>query len=196
VGAGHGCRFTTVGSWRGAYGRIQYNGRTFGQKAHEFRRFIELPTRVPFVFEAALDIHGGDRGDAEALQANGWRLVDPARVASHPISFRRYVQRSYAEFSVAQGVYVETQSGWFSDRTVRYLASGKPALVQDTGFSRALPAGKGLVGFESLEEAVKGAVDIAADYAEHCHAARRIAETYFDSDIVLAEFLHRVGISA
>src|SRR5207249_4043766 len=81
----------------------------------------------------------------------GWQLVDPCVAAGDPHAFRGYVQGSWAEFSVAQGVYVETESGWFSDRTVRYLASGKPALVQDTGFSRLYPVGEGLLAFCTLD---------------------------------------------
>ena len=112
-------------------------------------------------------------GDRVALCDHGWHVIDPRLVASGPVAFRRYVQASGAEFSVAQGVYVETQSGWFSDRTVRYLASGKPVLVQDTGFSRNYPVGEGLVTFRTMEEAVAGAERIARDYAEHSRAAAR-----------------------
>ena len=88
---------------------------------------------------------------------------------------------------------METQSGWFSDRTVRYLASGKPALVQDTGWSRNYPNGRGLVGFRTLGEAVDGADRIARDYAEHSLAARAIAEEFFDSDKVLSTLLASVN---
>src|ERR1051326_2158169 len=95
---------------------------------------LSLPTRAPGTFELALDIHPDERADLDALHQYGWHLVDPRAVAGAPHAFRRYVQGSGAEFSVAQSVYVETRSGWFSDRTTRYLASGKPALVQDTGF--------------------------------------------------------------
>ena len=84
----------------------------------------------------------------------GWHVVDPKCVVPDPLAFRRYVQQSGAEFSVAQGIYVETQSGWFSDRTVRYLASGKPAVVQDTGWSRNYPSGQGLLRFRTVGEAV------------------------------------------
>jgi hypothetical protein len=104
------------------------------------------------------------------------------------------VQSSSGEFSVAQEVYVATRSGWFSDRTVRYLASGRPALVQDTGFSRHLPVGAGLVAFSGMEEAVVGAKSIDADYAEHAAAARDIAERYFDSNVVLPRFLEQAGV--
>ena len=161
---------------------------------HEFRKLIELPERSPHSFEIALDIHPGDASDREALERHGWRLVDPSQVAGDADSFRAYIQGSGAEFSVAQGVYVETACGWFSDRSVRYLASGRPVLVQDTGFSRLLPTGEGLVAFGNLEEAVAGAEDIVARDPEHAAAARRIAEEHFDSDRVLARFCAEAGI--
>jgi hypothetical protein len=182
--------FTTVGAWRGAFGPVVHDGHTYGLKVHEFRKVIELPQRVPEAqFEIALEIHPGDSKDRDALIANGWRLADPRREAPGPLEFRRYVQRSGAEFSVAQGIYVETGSGWFSDRTVRYLASGKPALVQETGFRRNLPVGEGLLSFRTLEEAAAGAARIAADPARHSTAARALAEERFDSDKVLRRFL-------
>ena len=187
--------FRTVASWRGPYGRIESEGVTYGLKAHEFRRFIELPRRVREVFEVALDIDPADERDRVALVDHGWRVVDPRDVASDPLAFRDYVQTSGAEFSVAQGIYVETQSGWFSDRTVRYLASGKPALVQDTGFSSHYPVGRGLLAFRTMEEAVAAAESIAADPAGHGRAARSIAETYFDSDRVLGRLAEETGLA-
>jgi hypothetical protein len=182
--------FSTVGAWRGAFGPVEVNGRTYGLKVHEFRKMIALPRQVPdSTFEIALDIHPGDAKDRDALLENGWRLTDPREEAPGPLEFRRYVQRSGAEFSVAQGIYVETASGWFSDRTVRYLASAKPALVQETGFSDNHPAGEGLMPFRTLEEAVAGARAITSDYERHSAAARALAEEHFDSDKVLARFL-------
>jgi hypothetical protein len=182
--------FTTVGAWRSAFGPVEHGGRTYGLKVHEFRKVIELPRRVPDAeFEIALDIHPGDAKDRRTLIANGWRLADPREEVPGPIEFRRYVQRSGAEFSVAQGVYVDTGSGWFSDRTVRYLASGKPALVQDTGFSRNYRVGEGLVPFRTLDEAAAGARRIVADYETHARAARALAVEHFDSDTVLRRFL-------
>ena len=188
--------FSTIASWRGPYGPAQYAGTTYGLKAHEFRKFIELPRRVDQRFEIALDIDPADEQDMVALRGHGWNVIDPRVVASGPVAFRQYVQASGAEFSVAQGVYVETQSGWFSDRTVRYLASGRSVLVQDTGFSRNYPMGEGLVAFRTMEEAVAGAERIARDYAEHARAARAIAEAYFDSDRVLGRLLEETGLVA
>ena len=186
--------FTTVGNWRGPYGPIDHDGHRYGLKVHEFRKFIELPERSVHAFELALRIDAADGGDRIALDTHGWRLTDPYAASDGPEAFRAYVQRSGAEFSVAQGIYVDSRCGWFSDRTVRYLASGKPALVQDTGFSDLLPVGRGLVAFRTIEDAVAGADDIVASYDEHAAAARAIAERHFDSDHVLARFCEQVGI--
>jgi hypothetical protein len=209
--------FSTIASWRGPFGAIEYQGRKLGLKCHEFRKFVELPSpggrgslrnategvperSVPCAlfpvpsFEIALAIHPADDKDLRALIEHGWRIVEPRAVAGDAEAFRRYVQQSAAEFSVAQGVYVDTNSGWFSDRTVRYLASGKPALVQETGFSRQLPSGEGVVAFRTLDEAVEGAERIMHDYDSHCQAARAIAEKYFDSDKVLGKMLEEVGL--
>jgi hypothetical protein len=182
---GHSRRFRTVASWRGAYGPVRADGRTYGVKAHEFRKFLELPQRAQHEFEIALEIHPADAKDLEALRQHGWLIADPKTTVPDPAAFHGYVAASGAEFSVAQGIYVETNSGWFSDRTIRYLALAKPALVQDTGFSRNYPVGYGLVPFRSLGEAVDGAGRIVRDYDAHCRAARAIAEDYFDSDKVL-----------
>jgi hypothetical protein len=186
-------RFTTVATWRGAYGRAEYNGHVYGLKAHEFRRMRDLPRRSPFVFELALAIDPADEADRAELVDAGWQLVRPDDIASGPERFRDYVRASSAEFSIAQGIYVETQCGWFSDRTAAYLAAGKPVLLQDTGFADAYRSSKGVVSFRTLEEAVAGAAEIVSDYPEHCRAARRLAEEYFDSDIVLGRLLEHVG---
>lgn len=183
-------RFTTIANWRGPFGPVETDRRRFGLKVHEFRKFLTLPGLVPGArFEAALAIHPDERPDLDQLDACGWALADPVAVAGTPDAFRRYVAGSTAEFSAAQGIYVETRSGWFSDRTTRYLASGRPALVQDTGFSELIPADKGLTAFSTLEEARSGARSILADYEAHCAAARAVAESYFDSDVVLTPFL-------
>jgi hypothetical protein len=187
-------RLTTVASWRGAYGPMEHGGRTLGVKAHEFRKYLELPERVGQCLELALDIHPADEIDRRRLVEHGWRLVDPRERAGSPERFRRYVQGSSGEFSVAQEVYVATRSGWFSDRTVRYLASGKPALIQDTGFGRNLAVGVGLVAFSTFEEAVLGAKSVESEYLEHAAAARAIAERYFAADVVLPRFLEQAGV--
>ena len=189
-----GNEFKTVASWRGGYGRVQAGGHLYGQKAHEFRRFAQLPELTAHSFEIALDIQDADAADADMMREHGWRLVDPARVAGSLDDFRRYVQGSAAEFSVAQGIYAETRCGWFSDRTTRFLATGRPALVQDTGFSDALPTGEGLIGFTTLEEAVAGVAAIQRDYGAHVESARAIAKDHFDSDRVVGRMLEQIGL--
>lgn len=188
-------RFTTIASWRGGYGPLAHDGVTYGLKVHEFRRLLDLPRRVPAAFELALEIHDGDARDREALLAAGWTIAPPAAVVPTPAAFRDYIQRSDAEFSVAQGVYAHAASGWFSDRSTRYLASGKPVLVQDTGLV-TIPTGEGVVTFRTLDEAVAGAERIVGDYAAHARAARRIAETHFASDLVLRRLLADCGVDA
>jgi len=188
-------RFTTVARWRAAFGPVEFRGRRYGLKVHEFRKVIDLPTRVPAAeLEIALAIHPADAADRHALERSGWRLADPAAVVPDSASFRRYVQCSGAEFSVAQGVYADTASGWFSDRTVRYLASGRPAVVQQTGFDRYLPVGEGLLGFGTPDEAAAGIERVLSDPCRHARAARAVAAEYFDSDRVLRRFLDDAGV--
>jgi len=188
-------RFTTIASWRGPYGPVQHGGHMYGLKVHEWRKFVELPERAQQAFEIALDIHPADEKDLNMLRRHGWQIINPRVIAADPAGFRRYVETSGAEFSVAQGIYVDTESGWFSDRTVRYLASGKPTLVQDTGFSRNYPTGEGLVPFRTLEQAIDGAKRIARDYEGHSRAARAIAESYFDSNMVLGRLIEEAGVA-
>ena len=187
-------RFTTIANWRGAFGSVRFGGKTFGLKAHEFRKVVEIPRAVASVFELALNIHPADHKDRDSLEQNGWQLVDARGNSETPQRYRQYIQDSSAEFSVAQGIYVETNSGWFSDRTTRYLASGKPALVQDTGFSRYLPVSSGLITFQNLQEAIAGAESIVGDYNRHCQAARAIAEEFFDSDKILSQLMREIGV--
>lgn len=187
--------FTTVASWRGPYGRVEHRGRCYELKAHQFRKFIELPERLPTPMEIALDIHPADARDRAALAAHGWEVVDPAAVAGDPESYRRYIAGSAAEFSVAQGIYVDMDSGWVSDRTVRYLAAGRPALVQDTGLSDHYPVGQGLLVFRTFEEAVAGARAIADGYEIHRLWARQLAEEFFDSDRILGRFVDEMEVA-
>lgn len=192
--ATRGCRrFTTIASWRGPFGSLIHDGVTYGQKVHEFRGVLDLPRRVPAAFELALEIHAGDARDRDALTAAGWTLVSPVDAVPTPAAFRSFIQRSDAEFSVAQGVYAQAASGWFSDRSTRYLASGRPVLVQDTGLT-TIPTGDGIVTFRSLDDAAAGVERIIRDHAAHARAARRIAETHFDSDLVLRRLLADCGI--
>jgi hypothetical protein len=191
---GRGKRFTSVASWRGAFGPLEYEGRTLGLRVHEFRRFFDLPARTPVGFEVALDIHESEADDLTALRGRGWELADPRLVAGDPWRYRDYVQRSSAELMIAKNLYVETRSGWFSDRSACYLASGRPVLAQDTGLDGLLPTGAGLVTFSTLDEAVAGAEEICADYERHSRAAREIAEEHFAAAKVLPRMFEQARI--
>jgi len=191
-----GSAFTTVATWRNPYGTVTYGGVTYGSRAHEFRRFIELPRLVDARFELALDIDAAEARDRRALERHGWTLRDPRAVAATPLAYRRFIQGSRAEFCVAQHMYVATRSGWLSDRSVCYLASGRPVLAQDTGFSDNYPVGEGLLAFTTLEEAAAGVESIQRDYARHSAAARALAEEHFDAPRVLRRLLARLGWAA
>ncbi|HWP58456.1 MAG TPA: hypothetical protein VNL14_11250 [Candidatus Acidoferrales bacterium] len=192
--------FTTVMNWS-SYDVIRYRGRTYGQKDIEFVKFLDLPQRVsPIPLELALhkavswpsqEADPGRCGSAprEILRERGWRIVDPIEVCADFASYRRYIQASKGEWSVAKNAYVAGRSGWFSCRSACYLAAGRPVVVQDTGFSRALPVGEGIVSFSSLEEAEAGIREVEGNYERHAKAAREIAEAYFDSGKVLARLL-------
>jgi hypothetical protein len=185
--------FTTVGRWRGAYGPIDHGGRRYGLRVHEFRRFAALPLRSGGDFELALDIHPDETSDLELLRTNGWTLTDPVPVACTPDAYRRYLQASQAEVMIAKGMYVDSVSGWFSERSICYLASGRPVLAQDTGLADLYPVGDGLVTFTDLDEAVAGVEAIRAAPDHHSQAARALAEEHFDSDRVLTRLLDEVA---
>lgn len=178
-------RFTTVMSWNNR-APIVHDGVTYGQKDVEFWRIADLPSRVPECFEIAL----AGRAPREEIAARGWRLAWAGNVTATPWTYRDYITRSRGEFSVAVNLEVKGRSGWFSDRTAAYLASGKPAIVQDTGFSECLPCGRGLLPFSSLDDAVAAVQDVRRDYAGHCAAARVLAEEYFDARRVLTAVLN------
>jgi hypothetical protein len=184
--------WTTVGNWRG-YGSIASRGVFYGQKAHSFRRFMELPGRTRAQFRPALAIHPAELKDLDALSAHAWELVDPAAVAGTPDAYREFIQRSKGELGIAKSGYVESRCGWFSDRSVCYLASGRPVAAQDTGFGQYLPTSEGLFAFSTLEEAVDAIETASADYDRHCRRAREIAEGHFRAEVVLNGLLERVG---
>lgn len=182
---------TTVANWRG-YGSIEYAGVKYGQKAHSLRQFLALPRQTKEEFTLALGIHEEESKDLEGLLNNGWRLLNPADVASTPDQYQRFIHESKAEFGIAKSGYVLSNCGWFSDRSACYLASGRPVIAQETGFSRYLPTGSGLFSFRSESEMLAAIAELERDYSRHRHAAREIAETYFDSNIVLKNLLNVV----
>ncbi|MGY1688897.1 hypothetical protein [Geodermatophilus sp. SYSU D01105] len=188
-------RFTSIASWRGPFAPVEYDGSTYGLRVHEFRRLLRLPGLTGRDFEVALDIHEADRADAGALRDAGWQLTEPASVAATPSAYQHFVQGSGAEFMVAKNMYVRSRSGWVSDRSICYLASGRPVLAQDTGLADRYPLGEGLVTYTTLDEAAAGVEEICGNRRRHARAARDLAEEYFDSDKVLRRLLSQVGVA-
>lgn len=185
---------TTVANWRG-YGSIEHEGFFYGQKAHSWRPLIELPRQLRKRFLPALAIDAGEVRDLESLRANGWHLLDPSAVASTPQRYQQFVQGSWAEFGIAKSGYVVSRSGWFSDRSICYLASGRPVVAQETGFSNFLPTGTGLFAFRTIDDVVAAVEELDRDYDRHRRAARALAEDFFDSDRVLNRLLQSIGVS-
>jgi hypothetical protein len=184
--------FTSVGHWR-SYGSIEHAGIRYGQRAHSLRELIGLPRRVDARFELALGIHPEETADVEALSANGWRLLDPLRVAGTPNAYRDFVRGSKAELCVAKSGYVASRGGWFSDRSACYLASGRPVAAQETGFAELLPTGEGLLAFATVSEAAQAVAEIEAHPVRHGAAARALAEEHLDARLVLSRLLERLG---
>jgi hypothetical protein len=174
-----GTFFTTVMTWR-----IESFTDVGGNKDQEFVKYLDLPSRTTQPLELALS-----SGPHDLLRAHGWSTVEAMSISRTIWSYRDFIHRSRAEFGVAKHTYVATRSGWFSDRTECYLASGRPALVQDTGWTEHLPAGEGLLAFSSIDEAIAGIDHINSDYSRHARRAVEIAREHFDARRVLPRML-------
>jgi hypothetical protein len=187
--------FTTVGHWR-SYGSIEHGGIHYGQRAHSLRELIELPRLGEARFQLALGIHPDEVDDLAALRANGWQLLDPDVVAGSPAGYAEFIRGSKAELSIAKSGYVASRSGWFSDRSAAYLASGRPVVAQETGFSEVLPVGEGLLAFSTSGEAAAAVAAVERDPARHARAARAIAEEHLDARKVLPRLLDALGATS
>jgi hypothetical protein len=190
----HAEAFTTVSSWSTTdWLKVTENGKTVlreNTKRVAFLQFESLPRHTSQALELALYTDERDAQDLACLTQSGWRVRHSRDVAGSPEAYRSYVQRSRGEFSCAKASCMEFQNAWVSDRTVCYLASGKPVVVQDTGPSSYLPNGAGMFRFSSVDEAAAALEQVNRDYERHCHAARDLAETHFDSRRVLETVLN------
>jgi hypothetical protein len=177
-------------SWQ-AHDAIEFGGVTYGQKDVEFLRFLDLPGRVTVPMEVAI---AGSRVPRAALIDAGWTLRDSHAVTVTFDAWRDYIRGSTGEFSVAKNVFVRTNSGFFSDRSAAYLASGRPVVMQDTGFSAHLPCGLGLYAVHDVEEAAAAIAEISSDVERHSREARALACEWLDAERVLRRFLGELGI--
>jgi hypothetical protein len=170
---------------------VEFNGQRYSSgKSEQWMKLLDLPRKVPWELTMGqLDMPA----DIQAqFHGHGWKTFDPKQASQSPKSFADFLRDSAGEFTVAKEIYTGIPSGWFSDRSASYLASGRPVVTQGTGFADWLPTGDGLFGFGSEAEAAEALNRIAGDYAGHCAGARRVAEEYFDSRKVLTALLDSV----
>jgi hypothetical protein len=181
--------FTTISRWWGDW--IEEAGESYpNYKRIGFLPFLDLPLLASRPLELALG-YVGVEAEWEMLRERGWRVRDAQTIASTPWDYQRYIQNSLGEFSCVKPSCVRQQNAWISDRTLCYLASGKPAVVQHTGPSRFLPDAAGLFRFCDLEEAVRCLEAVMTDYQRQCQLARALAEKYFDARKVVRQVLER-----
>jgi len=185
--------FTTIGNWRQDWRDVTFKGERYTWSKHyEFLKYLDLPERTGRAFELALS--SCENSEREMLADRGWRVRDGLEVSRGIDRYRDYLGASRGEFTVAKDQNVRLRTGWFSDRTATYLASGRPAVTQDTGFGVALPTGEGLFAFDSFEAAAEAVERIDSDYSRHARAARELAREHFRHETVLRPLLDHVGV--
>jgi hypothetical protein len=169
-----------------SYEPARHEGNSYGMKSESFTPYMDLPAMTDSKLELCL---GSSNAPRNLLLDKGWLLSDPLQITRTPWTYQQYIQSSKAEFSVAKQGYVATRSGWFSERSAAYLASGRPVATLETGFSEWLDTGSGVLAFNDAETAADCLADISSHYRRHCEAARQVAGEYFDSRKVLQKLL-------
>ncbi|MGH7415398.1 MAG: hypothetical protein ACREKJ_14475, partial [Candidatus Rokuibacteriota bacterium] len=186
-------RFTTVATWKNVGKDIRFRGETYYWSKHmNFLRMADLPRRTRQPLELALEVE--DEATRDLLARNGWLITNAFEASRDVTTYQRHIERSRGEFTVSKDLVVRTRSGWFSDRSVCYLAAGKPVITQDTGFGKHVPTGVGLLAFSTGEEALAALDAVNHDYVRHCRAARKIAEEYFATDRVLGQLCREADL--
>ncbi len=186
---GRDAPFSSITQW--TWEELSLNGRTLSaSKRAAYLRYVDLPARCARPFELAVNIGVGDPADDRgALAAGGWRVVDPHRIAGTPQHYQEYIRGSRAEIQCPKPIFRELNTGWFSDRSVSYLALGRPVLAEDTGFRRHIPVGRGILTFRDGEEARAAVAEIDGNYALHSRGARELARDLFNSERQLGAML-------
>lgn len=185
---------TSIANWSTAGTKdMEWHGSTYlWSKSLEFLKFVEAPALSGETFELATTIK--DQETLDLFHRNQWRLTSPVEMSRDHDRYRQYIQDSKGEFTAAKDVYVRLNTGWFSDRSVCYLAAGRPVITQETGFSEFYGGNKGLFAFRSADEIAEAVREINADYATHSRAAYEIAAEHFEATKVLGSLLDRAGI--
>ena len=180
---------TTLMNWTSGR-EITHEDQTYGYKNREFERVMRLPSLTDWTCVVAM---GGGAAPRDRLREFGWQIVNPLEASRTIDAYHAFIAGSAADFGVAKHAYVASKSGWFSDRSTCYMASGRPVLHQDTGIGDWLPTGEGVLLFGTLAEAIERLRELRLDYQRHSRAARAIAEEYFEASTVLKNMLHDAG---
>ena len=172
--------FTSVTQW--TWEELHYKGQILSlSKRDAYLGYLELPRLSGCRLELAANIGIPDPvGDITTLRNNGWTIVDPHEVAFSPERYTQYIHESRGEFMCPKPIHVALQTGWFSERSLAYLATGRPIAAEETGFSERISTGIGLIAFHDLATAGAALSEIDANYERHQHAAREIVEAYFN----------------
>ena len=178
-------KFTSIIQWE-SYPSITFNGISYGMKSASFLPFFDLPSKTQAGLELAL---GSPNAPRKELRKSGWGVINPLAISKSLQPYKEYIQQSYGEFCICKEGYVISQTGWFSERSAAYLASGRPVVAQDTGFTAHLESGLGLLAFHDTETAIEALDDVIGHYSVHCQKARELAYAYFDSKIVLNQLI-------
>lgn len=181
-----GQRWTTITHWYG-YAAVDWEGRSYGNKSEEFAKLRVWPGRTGLRPQVVTDLGPGE--ERAAFEREGWEFLEPAGICSDWKAYRAFLAASRGEFSPAKSGYVTAGTGWFSDRSVLYLSLGRPVLLQDTGWSRWLPDGQGLVSFRTPEEAAEKAIEIEKNHARHAQAAERVAREHLAAEVSIRQAL-------
>jgi hypothetical protein len=188
----NGAAYNTIATWQNSGKDVVYQGQTYyWSKDREFMKILDLPTRRPVPFELAV---GVEEPVQQQLEKNRWRILNPLELSRNLERYRNFILNSRGEFTVAKDQNIRLRSGWFSDRSVCYLAASRPVINQDTGFASYLPTGKGLFAFQTMEDVLAAVDEIESDYAGNCRAAREIAEEYFAAEKVVGHLMERAGL--
>lgn len=187
--------FTTLMNWT-AGKKLEYQNQSWGQKDVEFKKFMHLPSLVKGIPLSIIVNQTGGINQSflkEEIEEAGWKILDAENNAGNWIQYQQFITDSLGEFSVAKETYVKAETGWFSCRSACYLASGRPVITEDTGWSKFIPSGHGLFSFTTIDEAVFALEEISGNPHKHSKAARSIAEEYFDSKKVLQSLLNKLN---
>jgi hypothetical protein len=183
-------KWTTVMQWN-SYKSREYKGQFFGMKSHSFKDFEDLPKQIPHEdFELILDASASLITELKEL---GWHIQNSINITKTPWTYQQYIRQSKGEWSVAKQGFVSSNSGWFSERSLCYMATGRPVLVQDTGFTQLFETGNGLFAFKTKEEAIESMERINKNYHFFCSEARKFVQNHFEATQVLKHLLERIS---